>query len=231
MIRERDGRLYQYKSVRKGAKVRTVYQGGGDFAVLGALLDEEDREAREGPGDWPENPRMFIGKPTRSNASAEQLDPACGRDRPRSAGICAVSTQSVEAKEHESATRQRGKADQERSQERDPWARVIALCDDDRSRTTEIARTRSVVPKEFVCDIASIARSVFAKHLFPEAKDDDEPGNPGIRTELQAQIVLNALELAGENPSPARRLCAEVAAYAWAENWTRAARTCVPNRL
>ncbi len=97
-------------------------------------------------------------------------------------------------------------------------ALMIALCDDDRSGLPRLQELSRLYPKEFVCDIASIARSVFAKHLFPEAKDDDEP-NARIRTELQAQIVLNALELAGENPSPARRLCAEVAAYAWAENW------------
>ncbi len=90
MIRERDGRLYQYKSVRKGAKVRTVYQGGGDFAVLGALLDEEDREAGR-PGDWPENPRMFIGKPTRSNGSTAKRSGLWSRSASKRWDLCGIN--------------------------------------------------------------------------------------------------------------------------------------------
>lgn len=43
MLVERNGRHYSYKSVRRGGKVVSLYQGCGDFAVLHEQLDRRDR--------------------------------------------------------------------------------------------------------------------------------------------------------------------------------------------
>jgi hypothetical protein len=44
--RIRNGRLYAYKSVRVGRKVKSIYQGSGVLAVFCAVADLEDREER-----------------------------------------------------------------------------------------------------------------------------------------------------------------------------------------
>ena len=42
-LEKRNGYVYYYKSRRDGEKVRKVYVGAGDFAHLGAKLDEAER--------------------------------------------------------------------------------------------------------------------------------------------------------------------------------------------
>jgi len=44
---ERRGRLYYYRSVRKGKRVRKEYAGGGSLGQLAAQIDELERLQRE----------------------------------------------------------------------------------------------------------------------------------------------------------------------------------------
>src|SRR5262249_43883926 len=43
--------------------------------------------------------------------------------------------------------------------------------------------------------------------------------DPDLAASLLARLELVAAELSGENPSPARRLVAQAAAFNWAEVW------------
>lgn len=45
-LRHVNGRVYRYKSVREGDRVRSVYQGGGEFAALSAAFDRFEANHR-----------------------------------------------------------------------------------------------------------------------------------------------------------------------------------------
>lgn len=60
-------------------------------------------------------------------------------------------------------------------------------------------------------DVVRLGRSILAD----KASADDTK----LRDDLLARMQLVSADLAGPNPSPALRLCAEVASFAWAETW------------
>jgi hypothetical protein len=60
------------------------------------------------------------------------------------------------------------------------------------------------------CTLDQLAINAF---VFAESESE------ATRDDLRAEVALLADELAGDNPTPARRLCAQVAAFAAAEHW------------
>lgn len=69
----------------------------------------------------------------------------------------------------------------------------------------------ALVVEETHADLASLARTALMHATF---KDDMV-----LREGLRVKLRLLAAELAGDNPSPARRLCVEAVAFAWGEHW------------
>jgi hypothetical protein len=47
-LEQRNGRIYYYRSVRDGEKVRKVYEGAGELARIAAGRDLVNRAVREG---------------------------------------------------------------------------------------------------------------------------------------------------------------------------------------
>jgi hypothetical protein len=73
---------------------------------------------------------------------------------------------------------------------------------------------------EFLCDIAQLARWALALAEYPKKTGKDPARAVEQQKETVARMNLMARELAGENPSPARQLCAQVIAFASYEHWS-----------
>jgi hypothetical protein len=211
-IEYRDGHVYYYKYARKNGRVKRQYVAHGDFAELLAWDDQEQRREHEEE----RRPRQEADQAHREAYHAE---------RKRGQAIRTLLLIGLEAV---GFTRY----------DRHPWRRRIMAAlpspvpmagDEFKSKFRTLARSvfrgdQSAVEKlrklakaypiqtakELTFDIARTARLGLAVTEFSQRFAADS---------LIAKMETLIVELAGDNPSPAKRLCAEAVGFAWGEHW------------
>ncbi len=211
----RNGRTYYYTCRRKNGRVKCEYRGSGELALFIAILDNNERECneeeRQAQAEVDDRQRQALeaeqarGKAITALVSLmlersgfARYNRTCWKRRIMRSLPVPIATKGRDKKRITSEIRQL----------------VNDLVGGDRGavhRLQAIARDYpDVFSLEVECDVVEIARSGLADHEFSSEK---------MRDDLIARMHLVAAELAGPNPSISRRLCAEVASFAWAEAW------------
>jgi hypothetical protein len=92
---------------------------------------------------------------------------------------------------------------------------VTALASGDERAIPKLRELATVHPSEF----AQQVEGNFVQVAFDMLADGEVAEDRKLRDDLVARLCLVADELGGDNPSPARRLAAQAAAFNWAECW------------
>ncbi len=212
----RNNRIYRYKCKRINGKVKKIYDGKADFAVWAEMLDEDDRQARDEER-----------KEQAELVQRERL--ACETERARGKAVASLVRLGLESQ----GFRQYNRSSWKRRQ----MSRLPATIPHKTDKKALAAETRRLV-KAVVWDgqsavprLQAIARDhpdVFADEveINPRGGCPSYAGGSRVQERRQdasrlhgARLILVTADLAGPNPSIARRLCAEQAAFCWAEVW------------
>jgi hypothetical protein len=213
-IVERNGRIYKYKYKRINGKVKRIYDGKGDAALFGGLLEQEAIEERED-----ERQRL-------QQWHAEQ-DELYRAEAQRGRGVLAVMTITLEGLGFRRYSRNPWKRRQMKAlpdkTAKKPAAGIEALMPDLLERIFEgdseaLETARKLIeahPQEVINSIMYyIERLAEAEYACGEVPNDVDG-----RRDTVATMRLTAAELAGEKPSAAVRLCASAVAFSWIEHW------------
>lgn len=205
------GRRYYYRSVRIGGRVVSKYVGGGALAQLVFAMDQERIQERR-------QTRQAIAEANREHRGARLAEHGRAEWIKR---LVATALEGLGFVRYN----------------RGPWKRTStmnALDGNSRADDSILAEIRSLVREnQRGCEnaierLAVLSRShpaAFAKEVSIDLwriactllASNECPSDAKRRSDMQAGIELAAFALAGENPSPARILCARAAAFAWAE--------------
>jgi uncharacterized membrane protein YidH (DUF202 family) len=208
----RDGQTYCYLYKRVDGKIERWYRGSGTEAIEAQAIVDDNRCERE------------IAR--RANADQER---ARGVERARgerlfslvSIGLAACGfvryNRSAWKRRLMSTTPAKITTNAATNRLRDEIRQLIHelvdgnAVDTVRRLQTIASSSPAVFADEVGSDLPKLAHSIAANCTFP--------GGGQKRDDLIARMHLLAADLAGVDPSPARRLCAETAAFAWAETW------------
>jgi hypothetical protein len=215
----KDGRYYQ-TSKRVNGRVVSTHLGGGDRGLFFFLLDEEareeEREVRRQHNEIEDEQRKAYETEVQRGEAINTLV-AIGLE---ALGFVRYARGRWWRRKDMKAIDNK-KPDGNKKLDKSPARKEIrslieAVVRGDRlklPRLAEIARTNPIeFTREIVCHMPEIAKFQLAKNMFP-AKEENLDN-------VWAQMHLVSAELSGDNPSPARRLCAEFASFAWAEAWS-----------
>lgn len=209
MLKRRGNRLYYYKSVRTGGRVRTVYRGGGEVALLAAGLDA--LEAEQSAADR----RELAEARRRADRADRRLDAASdlvGR---------AVAAELVAAGYHRPARkpwRRRRMTTPER-QARVPLTRDEALDLLDRSKgggREAMREVRAWLDAEGGPWVDLIGDPQRQTGITVTEQAGKLFSTPEAAAEMcKRKLARLRRELAGDNPTPLERLLADRVAISW----------------
>jgi hypothetical protein len=211
----RNGRPYQYTCHRKNGRAKCLYRGSGEFAVWAQAMDDWERRELE-------DDRRQQAEIDEEHRQALLVEQARGRNVSNLVRIGLEANGFVRYSRNPWKNRVMrsllGPASLARASKIQVSIEIrqliAALVRGDQtvvSRLQTNARERpAMFADEVELDLVQLARRTLADREFTDSK---------LRDDLITRMALVTGELAGDNPSVARRLCAEAAGFAWAETW------------
>jgi len=213
-LERRNGYIFYYRYVRRHGRVKREYVASGEWAELLAQDDWEQRQERE-------QERQAIREIEDEHRDAYQTE------RQRGQGIKTLVTIGLEGLGFIRYQRGRWKRRSMRALTsngtkagKKPVVEKIrqlvnAIVRGDQSAVPKLQAISRSAPRAFAREVEG-AFPALAYYLLAKG---EMPTDHKLRDDFVARMHLVAHELAGDDPSTARRLCSEAAAFAWGECW------------
>jgi hypothetical protein len=211
----RNGKTYCYLYKWHNGRAECRYRGSGDEAIMAQALDDDDRRQRRDRAEIDDHHRQE-GRIERARGQSLSTLVRVGLEargfvrytrNPWKRRMRALPAPSVN-----SAAKERLAA--KRAEIREAIYNLVHIrADGAITRVQALARDfPDVFESEVQSDVVRLARGILADK-------QSGMGSSKLRDDLLARMHMVAADLAGPDPSPSRRLCAEVASFAWAETW------------
>jgi hypothetical protein len=212
----RNGKTYCYLYKWHNGRAECRYRGSGDEAIMAQALADDNRRQRRAQAEIGDHHRQEY----RIERARGQSLSTLVRVGLEARGFCRYSRnpwkrrtmKALPAPDLKSEAKQRLAA--KRAEIREAIYNLVhRRADGAVQRLQALAREfPDVFESEVQSDVVRLARGILA---------DKESATGGIklRDDLLARMHLVSADFAGPDPSPARRLCADVVSFAWAEHW------------
>jgi hypothetical protein len=214
----RNGKTYCYLYKWHNGRAECRYRGSGDEAIMAQAIDDDDRRKRRDRAEIDDHHRQK-GRIERARGQSLSTLVRVGLE---SRGFIRYSRnawkrrtmKALPAPSVKSAAKERLAA--KRAEIRKAIDDlVIRRADGAVQRLQALAReSPDAFGDEVLNDVVRLARGILADKYLASSWNGSK-----LRDDLLARMHMVAADLAGPDPSPSRRLCAEVASFAWAETW------------